>query len=234
MISKGEIMKLVYGENYTGIDSAVPQHLWEYVNTRIHVVNYNGSHGVLENIILVAMQKHIALPSNVLAEEFRKCSESDEYFYNNYCHLQGEPWYSPKVFEEYQKRTTEIRKMVFTHSVAKKEKKTPIEERIVHFREWKCRVVFGRYGDDSLAISLVDAKSGEPIATCSTFLAFNDIPRGDIPSNGLHSDQCYIKTWGGNEGIVEALVNAGIVKEVGLHTKPGGHDSIAVLVELLK
>lgn len=109
-ISKGEIMELVYGENYTNIDSAIPQPLWDKINTRIHVVNYNKDHGTLENIIKEAMKKGIELPQNIIDEEYRNCKNSDEYFYNNYCRKSGEDWYSHEVFMRYKLTVTNFRR----------------------------------------------------------------------------------------------------------------------------
>jgi hypothetical protein len=105
MISKGNLMKLVYGENYTGIDSAIPVGLWGSIETSIHVINYNdGGWGRLENIIKVGMLKGANIPKDVIKAEYNKCCEDEEYFYNNYCRNEGDPWYTPEVFKEYQSK----------------------------------------------------------------------------------------------------------------------------------
>lgn len=230
MISKGQIMTLVYGENYTGIDSAIPQHLWKYIDTSIHVVNYNNnSSGSLENIIKIALSKGITLPDDLIEEEHKSCNLSAEYFYNNYCHdhNSSDPWYSPKVFAEYLKKANDIRNMAPFNVIVKKKK-------IVVFRDWNCILTKANYADGSLALSLTDADDGDPVATCSVYLNHSDIERGDIPSDGLHDDQCYIKTWGGNEGVLEALIEAKIVKQLPIEVNVGEFKVRAVLVELLK
>jgi hypothetical protein len=113
-MSKGELMELIYGEGYKNIDSAIPLGLWDKINTRIHVVNYNKGHGVLENLIKEAKRKNIVLPESVTIPEHIACLESDEYFYNNYCrdHQAGDEWYSQEVFREYIKKTEDMRKML--------------------------------------------------------------------------------------------------------------------------
>ena len=60
-LSKGEIMNLVYGDHYTGIDSALPLHFVKNIkaalqpfnmefDTSLHVVNYNNEGNALDNL----------------------------------------------------------------------------------------------------------------------------------------------------------------------------------------
>jgi hypothetical protein len=52
-MTKGEMMKLVYTtEELRSIDSAIPIGLWDRIDTRVHVVNYNKPYrgGRLENL----------------------------------------------------------------------------------------------------------------------------------------------------------------------------------------
>ena len=65
MCSKGALMKLLYGEHYTGIDSALPQgwvnemrELYPTFNTSAHCMNYKDHHhGQVENIMEEIMYK---------------------------------------------------------------------------------------------------------------------------------------------------------------------------------
>lgn len=233
MISKGKLAELVYGKNYTGIDVGIPCELWKKVDVSIHVMNYNhDSLGRLENMVKVAISKNIELPEDLLALELADMEASDEYFYNNYCrdHEANDPWYSPEVFEEYKKKAANARNMVPRDLIIKKAKM----EKKVTFRNWKCIAKTAEYHDGATALLLVDEEDGSPVATASVYLAPETIGRDDVPSDGIHRDQCYIKTWSENEGLLEALEEAGIVKKTGITVAVGPYKCYATLVDILK
>lgn len=72
----------------------------------------------------------------------------------------------------------------------------------VKFKRWDCKLVVGRYYDGNVAIKLCDRKTHEPIATCTV-----NLPE----SAALPNDVAYIKNWSENEGMVDALVVAGVI-----------------------
>jgi hypothetical protein len=72
----------------------------------------------------------------------------------------------------------------------------------VQFKEWKCDIVWNKYADNGrTAIELVDADTGEPIARATT----------NLPHIGLGKDEVMIKDYSENEGMVDALADAGII-----------------------
>lgn len=72
-----------------------------------------------------------------------------------------------------------------------------------HFAGFDCAVQFARYQDNgNVAIQLVDAEDGSPIATASVNMGTK------VPD-----DQVAIKGWSENAGIESALEDAGIIGE---------------------
>ena len=107
-MKKGELMKLVYTQKeLRSIDSAVPQPLWDKINTSIHVMNYNnsGAFGDLENLYKVALKRGIKID---VLDEYAKSIVDDEYFYNNYLRAEGDPFYTPEIFQEYKTRVSNL------------------------------------------------------------------------------------------------------------------------------
>lgn len=96
----------------------------------------------------------------------------------------------------------------FEERVARHNRKVPD---IIRFKRWDCRLKWGRYGNDRVALELVDAKSGEPILVATT----------NIPTESLGPNEVFIKDYSENEGILEVLVKAGIVKYAGRNAKSG-------------
>ena len=75
----------------------------------------------------------------------------------------------------------------------------------VKFKEWDCIVQFSKYTQNNrIAISLIDAEDGEPIAKAT--LNLNEIP--------LEKNEIIIKNYSENEGIYDCLVEAGIISKV--------------------
>jgi len=82
---------------------------------------------------------------------------------------------------------------------------------IVRFRDWVCRPVWTEYANGRMALRLVDAETGEPIATASV----------NVPEEPLAEDEICIKTWSENEGMEESLVAANIIKPAHRYIKLG-------------
>lgn len=85
--------------------------------------------------------------------------------------------------------------------------------RTVRFLGEDCPVTFAQYSNGQTAITL-SCEDGSPMATASVCLETHD-------GAPLRNDQTYIKEWGGNTGMVKALVDAGIVYDTGKLVKCG-------------
>lgn len=71
----------------------------------------------------------------------------------------------------------------------------------VQFKHWNCVLMFNRYvNGDTVSISLVDAVDREPVAHATV----------NIP--GLDFDEVAIKDYSENIGMLEALLNAGVIE----------------------
>lgn len=81
----------------------------------------------------------------------------------------------------------------------------------VQFKQWHCNVVKTQYFNQRTLIILLDSETLNPITKASVNLY-------DEP---LNSDQVFIKNWSENEGILDVLVNAGIVEHTGKKVKTG-------------
>ncbi len=107
----------------------------------------------------------------------------------------------------------------------------------IKFKNWKCNIEYGQYGTGATALSLIDHVDGEPVATASVNLMKEDIDpriRVDVQSSAeLPKDHVYIKTWSENEGMVEALIEAGIVVSQHKVVPVGPYGSQAVEVKIL-
>jgi hypothetical protein len=87
----------------------------------------------------------------------------------------------------------------------------------VRFRHWVCTVQKCQYGNGRPALKLVDAEDGSPIATATVNLP-------DVPLGG---NQVAIKSYSENEGLLQALIAAGVVKPTG-QTVPTGYAEVAI------
>lgn len=87
----------------------------------------------------------------------------------------------------------------------------------VRFKHWVCVVRKSQYGNDRPALQLIDAEDGSPIATATVNLP--DVPLG--------RNQVAIKNYSENAGMLEALVDAGVVKPTG-QTVPSGYAEVSV------
>lgn len=74
----------------------------------------------------------------------------------------------------------------------------------VEFKGYKCVLDFGTYMNGNVAIQLIEKSTGEPVAVATI-----------NPTEQLPKDEVIIKDYSENEGMVEALVNAGIIELTG-------------------
>lgn len=70
----------------------------------------------------------------------------------------------------------------------------------VKFRQWDCITKIGWYGNGNLAIQLFDVEDGSPVAIATT-------NTGKV----LPDNQVAIKDWTENQGMLEALEEAGVI-----------------------
>lgn len=82
---------------------------------------------------------------------------------------------------------------------------------------------FGRYANDQVAM-WVTAPDGE-----REYIATVNLEELDAPEPGLN--QLWIKTWSENAGVLEALIEAGVVTDTGQRFHCA-HDAFAALVTL--
>ena len=71
----------------------------------------------------------------------------------------------------------------------------------IKFMQWNCNVVLNKYHADSPAIQLTEVGTNEDIATASVWIS------------GLEKGEIAIKDYSENEGMMDALIEAGIVTE---------------------
>jgi len=81
----------------------------------------------------------------------------------------------------------------------------------VRFRDFDCIVQRRQYGNGRPALELVDAEDGSPIAKATV----------NLPDTPLGKNQVFIKNYAENEGMLEALVAAGVVKPTGESVRSG-------------
>jgi hypothetical protein len=89
-------------------------------------------------------------------------------------------------------------------SCAKKSQKKE-EGGMVTFLGYTCRPVKGLYGNSRLALRLVDAETGAPVATATV----------NVPEQPLAEGEVIIRDYAENTGILKALVAAGVVQATG-------------------
>lgn len=73
----------------------------------------------------------------------------------------------------------------------------------VQFRHWECVPVIGAYGNKRPALALIDAITGEIIATASI----------NMPEVPLDEGEIIIKDYSENVGMLAALLAVGIIEE---------------------
>ena len=77
---------------------------------------------------------------------------------------------------------------------------------------FSCVPVFRRYADNDRIAIVLRTPEGEPVATATI----------NQPGFNLEPDQVLIKDYAENQGILNALVNAGIIEDTGISV-PVGH-----------
>lgn len=92
----------------------------------------------------------------------------------------------------------------------------------IKFKKWNCKLAFGKYENRRVALQLIDSHDFQPIAKCTI----------NIPELKLKKNQIVIKNYAENEGMLDSLVNAGVVRPLGYDAEmPFG--SSAPVCELL-
>jgi hypothetical protein len=90
----------------------------------------------------------------------------------------------------------------------------------IRFKNWDCELRFDKYCDnDRTAMELVaweddddkDVFEGEPISTCTV----------NIPEASLAVDEVIIKDYSENEGMLQTLLDAGVVELAGRSVRSG-------------
>ena len=81
----------------------------------------------------------------------------------------------------------------------------------VTFHNWTCNVERTKYYDGNIALQLIDAEDGAPVAMATV----------NLPDAPLEPNHVYIKNWSENEGVLAALVEAGIVRDTGIYMATG-------------
>ncbi len=71
----------------------------------------------------------------------------------------------------------------------------------IKFKDWICEVMIRQYRNDRVALELIDAEDGAPIAMATV----------NLPDDFLEPDHVFIKGWSENSGIAEALIEGGII-----------------------
>lgn len=74
---------------------------------------------------------------------------------------------------------------------------------IVKFRQWNCNLEFAKYSNGRTAILLSDVEDGSPVAKATV----------NIPEIPLSENEVIIKDYAENIGMLETLINAGVVED---------------------
>ena len=83
---------------------------------------------------------------------------------------------------------------------------------LVRFQRWDCLAILHRYQNNNRpAIQLIDRNDHSPIATASI----------NIPQASLAENEVLIKDYAENVGMLQALIDAGIVTQTGRVVKTG-------------
>lgn len=81
----------------------------------------------------------------------------------------------------------------------------------IKFNHYICKVAIMKYDNDRIAIQLLDAEDNSPIATASI----------NLPEVKLEKDEVIIKDYSENEGILQVLLDAGILEKTGKSVNVG-------------
>lgn len=105
-------------------------------------------------------------------------------------------------------------------------------KKTVMFKDWECSVILAKYGNNAPAIQLIDAKDQEPVGTATVNIVAGVTHPAFKTSDNLPENECYIKTWAENQGILEVLVDAGVLEFSGLLIPVGPYGSQAALCKI--
>jgi hypothetical protein len=89
----------------------------------------------------------------------------------------------------------------------------------MRYKDWDCNVQVTRYTNGQAALVLVGREGGELIAKASTCCNID-----------LKEDETAIKVWTENEGMLEALVSAGVVVDTGARVECGWSEAPIVKI----
>lgn len=81
----------------------------------------------------------------------------------------------------------------------------------VNFLGYNCILNFGQYANGRTAIQLIDVEDGAPVAIATV----------NVPEYDLAADEVVIKSYSENIGVLDALINANIVRETGRFVNTG-------------
>ena len=81
----------------------------------------------------------------------------------------------------------------------------------VRFKDWDCIVEKRQYENGRPALRLIDAEDGSPIATAMV----------NLPNAKSGPNTVFVKDWSENEGMMAALIEAGVVKPTGETVRSG-------------
>ena len=95
----------------------------------------------------------------------------------------------------------------------------------VQFKEWPCKIVLGMYGNKRVAMQLIHAVSGLPVAKATI----------NIPEAELGNGEAFIKDYSDNEGMKKMLTDAGAITPLGTWWHSGWIDveRVRINVDLL-
>ena len=73
----------------------------------------------------------------------------------------------------------------------------------ITFKNWKCNLVFRQYSNQRIAIELIEIGTNEPIAVATI----------NLPCALLKDDEICIKDYSENEGMLDVLIEAGVISK---------------------
>ncbi len=83
--------------------------------------------------------------------------------------------------------------------------------RTVRFQDWDCVVKMDKYTNGRPAISLIDANDGGSVSRATV----------NLPNEVVAANHVFIKDYSENAGMMQALTDAGVVKDTGVKVKCG-------------
>lgn len=81
----------------------------------------------------------------------------------------------------------------------------------VRFRDWDCIVEKRHYANGRPALQLVNASDGSPVATATV----------NMPDHPAGPNHVFIKDYSENEGMLAALIEAGVVRDMSMRIMSG-------------